>query len=262
MEKEIHGKDFAYKNFSTYLLMQSNAGHVGVPYSFSGQHWLNQDFLVPFPEAKLWFFTKSGMIHPVAVKELPADTGNPDEAQIEKVKSLRTVFICLSLFMLAFTWCLPMLAVDSACFLTESYWICKHAMCSSLKTSVLSVTLRGDCTSFLYLVSTHVSLTCAYLTWLTWLTWFTVCVVLVQVVSLDDGDEVIQVMLNPDQPAENECLVLLTAAGFMSRQPIAGLMEKSGDTDDMTPFRCMAVQVNQLHGQPSQVCMTSCMHCM
>ena len=60
------------------------------------------------------------MVYPVAVKELPADTGNPDDAQIEKVKSLRTVFICLCLSVLAFTWCLPMLAVDSADLLSKS----------------------------------------------------------------------------------------------------------------------------------------------
>ena len=67
--------------------------------------------------------------------------------------------------------------------------------------------------------------------------------------SLDDGDEVIQVMLIPDKPNKNEFVVHVTAAGFASRQPIARLMEHTGDTDDMAPFRCMAIQVNKVHGR-------------
>lgn len=68
---------------------------------------------------------------------------------------------------------------------------------------------------------------------------------LVQVVSLDDGDEVVQVMLVPDQPTENGIVVLVTAAGLMSRQPIASLMDQTGRADDVVPFRCMAIQVNK-----------------
>ncbi len=42
--------------------------------------------MVPSLEAKLWLFTKSGMVYPVAVQKLPAESKISDEANIEQVK--------------------------------------------------------------------------------------------------------------------------------------------------------------------------------
>jgi hypothetical protein len=42
----------------------------------------------------------------------------------------------------------------------------------------------------------------------------------VQLLSLEDGDEVIEVMLIPDKPTKDELVLLMTAAGFMTKQPL------------------------------------------
>ncbi len=64
-----------------------------------------------------------------------------------------------------------------------------------------------------------------------------------QVVSLEVGDEVIEVMLIPNKPAKNELVVLVTAAGFMTKQPLERLLEQSWECDDTKPLKCMTVQV-------------------
>ncbi len=70
------------------------------------------------------------------------------------------------------------------------------------------------------------------------------CVQWVQVVLLEDGDEVIEVMLIPNKPAKEELVVLVTAAGFMTKQPLERLMEQTWEADDIKPFKCMTVRVS------------------
>lgn len=65
-----------------------------------------------------------------------------------------------------------------------------------------------------------------------------------QIVSLEVGDEVIEVMLIPNKPAKEELVVLVTAAGFMTKQPIKRLLEQTWEADDIKPFKCMTVQVS------------------
>ncbi len=61
-------------------------------------------------------------------------------------------------------------------------------------------------------------------------------------VSLEVRDEVIEVMLIPNKPAKNELVVLVTAAGFMTKQPLERLLEQR-ECDDTKPLKCMTVQV-------------------
>ncbi|KAA6418410.1 MAG: hypothetical protein FRX49_11666 [Trebouxia sp. A1-2] len=124
----------------------SSRDRPGAPYAFTGQHWLNQDFTVPSLEAWLWLFTKLGMVYPITVQELPAESRRSKDGNVE------------------------------------------------------------------------------------------------QIVSLEVGDEVIEVMLIPNKPAKEELVVLVTAAGFMTKQPIKRLLEQTWEADDIKPFKCMTVQ--------------------
>ncbi len=65
-----------------------------------------------------------------------------------------------------------------------------------------------------------------------------------QVLPLADGDEVVEVMLIPDKPAKEELVVLVTAAGFMTKWPVKSLLEHTWKADDIKPFKCMTVQVS------------------
>ncbi|KAL0045087.1 hypothetical protein WJX82_007908 [Trebouxia sp. C0006] len=124
----------------------------GAPYAFTGQHWLNQDSMVPSLEAKLWLFTKSGMVYPVAVQKLPAESKISDEANIE------------------------------------------------------------------------------------------------QILPLANGDEVVEVMLIPSKPSKEEIVVLVTAAGLMTKLPLERLTEQIGEADNMKPFKCITLQAGDAVG--------------
>ncbi|DBA82569.1 TPA: hypothetical protein ACH3X2_000780 [Trebouxia sp. C0005] len=130
----------------------SSRDRPGAPYAFTGQHWLNQDFTVPSLEAWLWLFTKLGMVYPITVQELPAESRRSKDGNVE------------------------------------------------------------------------------------------------QIVSLEVGDEVIEVMLIPNKPAKEELVVLVTAAGFMTKQPIKRLLEQTWEADDIKPFKCMTVQAGDAVG--------------
>ena len=65
-----------------------------------------------------------------------------------------------------------------------------------------------------------------------------------QLLPLADGDEVIEVMLIPNKPAKEELVVLVTAAGIMTKQPLERLLEHTWKADGNKPFKCMTVQVS------------------
>ncbi len=67
----------------------------------------------------------------------------------------------------------------------------------------------------------------------------------VQLLSLEDGDEVIEVMLIPNKPTKDELVLLMTAAGFMTKQPLERLLEQTWEADGVKPFKCMTVQVGK-----------------
>ena len=61
---------------------------------------------------------------------------------------------------------------------------------------------------------------------------------------LADGDEVVEVMLIPNQPTKNELVMLVTTAGIMTKQHLERLIGHTWKADDIKPFNCMTVQVS------------------
>lgn len=65
-----------------------------------------------------------------------------------------------------------------------------------------------------------------------------------QILPLANGDEVVEVMLIPSKPSKEEIVVLVTAAGLMTKLPLERLTEQIGEADNMKPFKCITLQVS------------------
>lgn len=55
--------------------------------SFTGEHWLDQVMQLPNCDSTVLIFTQAGMVHAVAVHQLPTDQGSSfDDLAISKVR--------------------------------------------------------------------------------------------------------------------------------------------------------------------------------